>query len=196
MLDVLITGHATGFGKYLSEYLKDQGFSVTGVSRRTGHDIHADRDKIVQLSLDHKVVINNAWCPYEPTAQSLLLHYIHSEWVSEDKSGTIISIGSRAAVEQKETESMPDRDLAMGYLVYAAAKKGLLSKNAELAKQRIDGIQVCCLNFGYLDTDQFKDKRVKIPLRNAVKVVEMVMRFAVSSPPIQIRDMTVEATRE
>jgi len=195
MSHILITGHTSGLGKYLVEYLKTQDFTVTGVSRQTGHDISLKegRDKIIKKSFNHPVFINNA-CPVaDPFAQTLLLDRMYTEWVFQNKRrGVIINIGSRAAVESRKLCRMTEEQ-AQGYVRYSTAKKHLLEKSDEIAAARNPSIQVCCVNFGYLDTDQFKDKKVKIPLMAAGKTVAMVIELALSSPPIQIRNMTVEA---
>lgn len=194
MTSVLITGYATGLGRYLSEYLTTQYLTVTGISRSTGHDIAAKdgRARIVTESLGHHVFINNAWSLEDPFAQTLLLDKMYTEWVFQEKSGVIINIGSRAAVESRALCRMTEEQ-GQGYLRYSTAKKLLLEKSDEIAAARNPGIQVCCLNFGYLDTDQFRDKKVKIPLLAAGKTVATVIELALSSPPIQIRNMTVEA---
>lgn len=87
-----ITGHTQGIGRRLYERLSP---SIMGFSKSTGFDITSkeDRQRIIQLSQDCDVFINNAT---EGFAQTYLLIELAQAWKDcPDKK--IINVGSRIA---------------------------------------------------------------------------------------------------
>jgi hypothetical protein len=62
-MKIVITGHKTGLGEYVSDAMIAQGHTVTGYSRSTGYDINdADvRDTILLENLDADLFFNNAY---------------------------------------------------------------------------------------------------------------------------------------
>jgi hypothetical protein len=60
-MKVAITGHTQGLGKKLYEYFINRGDEVIGISRTTGYDISKDIDKIVEISSDCDLFINNTY---------------------------------------------------------------------------------------------------------------------------------------
>ena len=62
-MKIVITGHRTGLGEYVSDAMIAQGHTVKGYSRSTGHDINdADvRDAILLENLDADIFFNNAY---------------------------------------------------------------------------------------------------------------------------------------
>lgn len=64
--NIAITGHTSGIGKGLYEYFEKKGCRVKGFSKDTGFDISVpeNRDRIVELTRDCDLFINNAYSGY------------------------------------------------------------------------------------------------------------------------------------
>lgn len=98
-MQITITGHTNGIGKYLFEKLKLKGFSILGFSRSNGFDIsnESDRQQILELSKDSDIFIN---CAYNyknyDNSQLLLLQGMFEVW-NNDISKHIINFSSAAA---------------------------------------------------------------------------------------------------
>ena len=62
-MKIVITGHKTGLGEYVSDAMIAEGHTVKGYSRSTGYDINdADvRDAILLENLDADLFFNNAY---------------------------------------------------------------------------------------------------------------------------------------
>lgn len=62
-MKIVITGHKTGLGEYVSDAMIAQGHTVKGYSRSTGYDINDPdaRDTILLENLDADVFFNNAY---------------------------------------------------------------------------------------------------------------------------------------
>jgi NADP-dependent 3-hydroxy acid dehydrogenase YdfG len=86
-----ITGHTQGVGKRAYERLSPD---IIGFSRSTGYDINdpVTRKKIVDLSYDCDVFINNAYSKYQ---QVELLYRLYEK--NKDRKCTIINIGSASS---------------------------------------------------------------------------------------------------
>ena len=90
----LITGGNKGLGFALAKHTNGRS-----ISRSDGFDITKDIDRIVELSMDYDVFINNAFDgpPHEPWAnfaQTNLYMAVYDAWAKANKSGWIINIGS------------------------------------------------------------------------------------------------------
>lgn len=60
-MKIIITGHTRGIGKGLYDYFVGEGHEVIGLSRSNGYDISKNQDKIVEISSDCDLFINNAY---------------------------------------------------------------------------------------------------------------------------------------
>lgn len=62
-MKIVITGHKTGLGEYVSDAMIAQGHTVNGYSRSTGYDINDPdvRDTILLENLDADLFFNNAY---------------------------------------------------------------------------------------------------------------------------------------
>jgi hypothetical protein len=94
-----VTGHTSGIGKEIFDYLEWQGKDVRGYSRANGFNM-ADRqgDAIISdiLTNDLDVVFNNAWYP---RVQNKIMKVLHEQWKDrEDKY--IITTGSAAIYQE------------------------------------------------------------------------------------------------
>jgi len=68
-VNLLITGHTSGIGKYIYDYL-----GGIGLSRSTGFDI--TKDSINEHLNDVDIFINNAWSDIDPLAQTKILYNV------------------------------------------------------------------------------------------------------------------------
>jgi NAD(P)-dependent dehydrogenase (short-subunit alcohol dehydrogenase family) len=180
-MKVLLTGHTSGIGKFLHEYLQRFGHEVTGVSRATGYDITEpySRELIITHSLSHDVFINNAYG--DGRSQVTLLDWMHRTWVARQNRGLLINIGSRAIDRPVATSS------------YGDYKRDLFATSDHLARKRVPGIRICCVNFGYVATEPFKDRDEVLSLEY---VGEVLCNIIDTPPGVQIRNMTIEAVSE
>ena len=84
----VVTGHTSGIGKAIYQHFENKGYEVIGLSRSNGYDISMDQDKIIELSKDCDIFVNNA---YSGNCQTELLLKLH------DKVKSMIVVGSVAA---------------------------------------------------------------------------------------------------
>ena len=75
-MKVAITGHTSGIGQALFNILEKRGHDMTGLSRRTGHNIRTI-PKIAALVEPCDMFINNAQAGY---AQTELLYDVWQKW--------------------------------------------------------------------------------------------------------------------
>jgi nucleoside-diphosphate-sugar epimerase len=90
---IVITGHTSGIGLALYNHFKDN-YNCIGCSRSTGYDISDNqaREKIVKLTEDCAVFVNNAYNDYDDS-QFDLLKAVYESWAGESK--ILINISSR-----------------------------------------------------------------------------------------------------
>lgn len=98
---IAITGHTSGFGKYVFDNL-----DAIGLSRSNGYDIN-DPLKIVEAIKDCDIFINNA---FDGFAQTELLYAVFESWKNQNK--LIINIGSRS-----KDFTLREREKSFGYSV-------------------------------------------------------------------------------
>lgn len=90
-MKVSITGHASGIGKAVSDWLTSRGHEVIGFDLANGYDISDDDvcTQIVEESRDADIFINNAYHDFQ---QIKLLYLFYDAWA--DQHRTIVNIGS------------------------------------------------------------------------------------------------------
>jgi hypothetical protein len=89
-----VTGHTSGLGNSFFRLLSNQGYQVHGFSRTNGYDLRdysCVTDMLTQIK-GFDLFINNAKPDY---AQSQIVYRLSRDWTS----GTIISIGSQAVIQ-------------------------------------------------------------------------------------------------
>ena len=93
-MKIIITGHTRGIGLACYNHFS-QNHECIGVSRTNGYDISKedDRKKIIALSADADMFINNAYFDPVPTAQFEMLKGIVNMWNGKDK--IVLNISSR-----------------------------------------------------------------------------------------------------
>ena len=75
-MKIAITGHTSGIGQALFNILEKRGHDMTGLSKRTGHNIRTI-PKIANLVEPCDLFINNAQVGY---AQTELLYDVWQKW--------------------------------------------------------------------------------------------------------------------
>lgn len=110
-MKIIITGHTTGIGKFLYDEFVKHGDEVIGVSRSTGYTLPDDIDRVIELSSDCDMFINNT-----SDGQLELLEKLH------DKVDKIIVMGSIAGDYHQLIQSK-----------YSATKQELAQKCKELS---------------------------------------------------------------
>lgn len=91
---IVITGHTSGIGLALYNHFKDN-YNCIGCSLSTGYDISdaGTREKIVKLTEDCAVFVNNAYSDVSVDSQLDLLKAVYESWNGDDK--ILINISSR-----------------------------------------------------------------------------------------------------
>jgi hypothetical protein len=136
---ISITGHTHGFGKYINETLAALNHTIVGFSKSNGFDISNgdDRYKIINLSSDCDVFINNAHYKF---FQTEILYELHKKWAHSPKM--IINIGSHAKDFCNVNKSFS----------YAIQKTALNEASKQLG--RINTCKVICIDFGFLSREE------------------------------------------
>lgn len=162
---IFITGHTSGIGKAIYQYLEEEGHYVDGGSRLNGYDI-TKPNTVQHIIRNYDVLINNT---YAKGAQFDLLKDVYNGWKNRKK--TIINIGSW------QSHELSGRPLSS--LNYSAVKKSLetysrwISMNDKECRSMI-------YNVGFVDTplarehmkDWPKDKQ-KFALERAMDPYEI-----------------------
>ena len=185
MKTCLLTGHTSGLGMAIFEHLLAHDWEVEGCSRRNGFNISdpSDRKSIIEKSLNAKVFINNA---SEGYSQTDLLFELFNEWKKCGKSGRILNIGSRAAIDYKFRSDPP--------VLYDYQKVSLRALCETLSLQ--NQIAVSCIHFAYIETERIKSRSnlTGVPMLSVQYAAEVV-HWAISQPDhvvmpeVQIRAM-------
>jgi NADP-dependent 3-hydroxy acid dehydrogenase YdfG len=92
--NIAITGHTSGLGKGLYDHFVSKGCNVTGFSIGNGFDIGKQEniDKIIKLTKDCDLFINNAYSGYAQRDIARLWHQYH-----RNDTHFIVNISSMAA---------------------------------------------------------------------------------------------------
>lgn len=117
-----VTGHTSGIGKEIFDYLQFKGNDVRGYSRANGFNM-ADQqgDKIINdiLRNDLDVVFNNAWYP---RVQCKIMKVLHAQWKDrEDKyiintgSGSIYQPGLTGDVYNFDKKELADYSIEASF---------------------------------------------------------------------------------
>lgn len=153
-MKILITGDKRNLSGAIGKYLN--GNEITYVSRTTRFDLSTQvgRDALALQSLQHDVFINCS--KINNFNQTLILKNVWDTWMSSNKKGHIINIGSTV-----------DTGLKGGSRLYTTEKVALRNLSRKLTYDSMggNGINITYLSLGYLDTEgvSFHDK-VKIDL--------------------------------
>lgn len=128
---IAITGHTSGFGKYVFDRL-----DAIGLSRSNGFDIK-DKNKIIDAIKDCDIFINNA---ADGFSQTEILYAVFDAWQHSDK--LIINIGSRS-----KDFTLREREKSFGYSVEKLA--------LEHASKQLSGTfskcKVSSIHFGLIE---------------------------------------------
>lgn len=139
-MKILITGGNTGLGKHIVEKL-----GADSISRRNGYNINTDVDKIVELSLQYDVFINNAFDG--DFSQTKLYYKIFDAWKTNNKNGYIINVGSSG------NKTIVPVSFGEFYRVTKASLEHV-SKQGTMAYRKNDvAFKTTLLNFDRLDSE-------------------------------------------
>jgi NAD(P)-dependent dehydrogenase (short-subunit alcohol dehydrogenase family) len=147
-MKMLVTGGNRGLGLHVV-----QKFQADGISRANGYDITKNVDKIVELSLQYDVFVNNAFDgpPHEPWAnfaQINLLQAVYFAWSDKKKNGYIINIGSVG-----ERSIVPPAPAFETYRVSKAALSHASRQCTAAFKQNIVLFKTTLITLDRLDTE-------------------------------------------
>ena len=147
-MKMLVTGGNRGLGLHVV-----QKFQADSVSRLNGYDITKNIDKLVELSLQYDVFVNNAFDgpPHEPWAnfaQINLLQAIYFAWSNKKKNGYIINIGSIG-----ERSIVPPEPTFETYRVSKAALSHASRQCTAAFKQNIVPFKTTLITLDRLDTE-------------------------------------------
>lgn len=95
-MKILVIGGTEGIGKTISDH-----FNATAVSRRTGHSVPENIDKLIEMSYTHDVIIN---CIPDDN-QLVLLEQMLNEYQSTNKKTYFITLGSLAWRMEQDTDT-------------------------------------------------------------------------------------------
>lgn len=117
-----VTGHTSGLGKLIAEYLQSQNFVVQGFSRSTGHDLrdYARVTHMLDQVRDHDLFVN---CAKPDYAQSQILYRL----VAQGFAGKILNIGTPVI---HQSHAWTD----LGLLEYVTQKTALWHAHNTLTK--------------------------------------------------------------
>lgn len=156
-MKVIVTGHTRGIGLALYNYFISQNYDVTGVSKSTGYNISSPliREKIIRLSKDADIFVNNAYS--NDGSQFSLLKKMHQLWEGTDKK--IINISTR---------------YTNGKDVYCIHKKYM---DDFCAEQVYNKPFVLNIKPGLTDTDRVKNiNNVKMNTDQVVQIVDWALK--------------------
>ena len=103
-MKIAITGHTSGIGQALFNILEKRGHDITGLSKRTGHNIRTI-PKIANLVESCDMFINNAQAGY---AQTELLYDVWQKW--RNVSGKSIWCISTMMTQQPVDPPIPGQE--------------------------------------------------------------------------------------
>ena len=141
-MKAIVTGHTSGIGKAIYEFLDDNFWDVEGFSKSTGWDINKRKNIDWLANYADKsnidLLINNA---YHPWYQTDLLYALFDKW--KNKKKMIINISSVAG--EMIVRPTPHK--------YAISKAALSNACVQLQFMKTD-CKVVDMKFGYVDTDR------------------------------------------
>ena len=156
-MKVAVTGHTKGIGKSIFDYFKNKGLEVVGFSRSTGFDIsnEEDRNRILEMSKDCDIFVNNAYKDYD-NSQKILLDKVFNLWNNQEK--VIINISTRWTYTTHP---------------YSLTK---LSADHFCEKHKQDKVYLINLKPGMIDTDRVRDiEGDRMDPSDVVNVIDFIL---------------------
>ena len=164
MKKAFVTGHTSGVGKAIFNYLIEKGWSCEGFSRSNSFDIlkPAVRNEIVEKCAQGSLFINNAHAGY---AQAQLLSELFESW-QHDEGKCIINIG---------VDTVPASNWEVVYRSYPVEKVAL---HAEITRLQNEPHKCRILNLalGHIETvSNSKYKGKKLGLAEVTSVIDFYL---------------------
>ena len=172
-MKIVITGHTSGLGKALHNFLVEQGHTVVGLSRSEGFDLDKNLDMFLLDGWD--VYINNAYCGFK---QVELLYALFEN--NQNRNCQIINIGSVSADGNK--------DQVNEYAVHKAA----LDKACNQLQLIDTDCKVAQVKLGRMDTPLVAH-RTNVPKMDTKYLAEYITRNVIYTPEhILIKNLTID----
>mgnify|MGYP001171830485 FL=1 len=167
-MEIVITGHTSGIGKHLSEYLS--AHNIIGASRSNGKSLESIHEWFPK---DADVFINNAFDDENIYSQGEAFEYVYRMWKT-DTSKKIISISSNAGDWDGEDS-------------YREGKMYVDMLHRD-EYQKFQGVYLTVLRPGWVDTPRVE----KAPFNKMDPVeVSRVVSFVLNSD-IRIKEITFQ----
>lgn len=160
MHKIFITGHTSGIGKAIYQYLKEKGHHVDGGSRSNYWDI-SNPNTTQHIIRNYDVLINNA---YGGGAQLDLLKGVYKGWKGRKK--TIINVGSW------QSNQLDGRPLSS--LNYTTNKKALETYSHWISMNDTE-CRSMMYNVGFVDTPLAREHMQDWPKEKREEVLERAM---------------------
>jgi len=157
---IFITGHTSGIGKAIYQYLEEKEHYVDGGSRINGYDI-TKPNTVQHIIRNYDVLINNA---YGSGAQVDLLKDVYAGWKNRKK--TIINIGSW------QSNQLDGRPLSA--LNYSVNKKALETYSHWISMNDTE-CRSMMYNVGYVDTPLARQHMKEWPKEKQEAVLKRAM---------------------
>ena len=160
MLKIFITGHTSGIGKAIYQYLEEEGHYVDGGSRSNFWDI-SNPNTTQHIIRNYDVLINNA---YGGGAQLDLLKGVYKGWKGRKK--TIINVGSWKSNE------LSDRPLSA--LNYTTNKRALETYSHWISMHDTE-CRSMMYNVGFVDTPLAREHMKDWPKEKQEEILNRAM---------------------
>lgn len=160
MPKIFVTGHTSGIGKSIYDYLLEEGHWVDGGSRSNGYDI-INPNTVQHIIRNYDVLINNA---YGNGEQVNLLKSVYAGWKNRKK--TIINIGSW------QSNQLDGRPLSA--LNYTTNKKALETYSNWISYNDME-CRSMMYNVGFVDTPLSREHMQDWPKEKREEVLKRAM---------------------
>lgn len=179
-MKIVITGHAEGIGKEISDLLSSKGHTIIGLDLQNGHDINRTSD-IVNAAEDADVFINNAYSFVNSSAQLKVFKKIYFKWKKEQKH--IINMNSFA--KYFDPEVFPNLSH------YTRAKQRLHAAHVAAVTDKDRKVVLSQINPSFTPTTMTRGMKANmLDISTIALAVEQCINSAVAG--VEISDMTIK----
>lgn len=163
---IFITGANRGLGQKLSSGLEEKGHQVLGHFGLESGDLTEKKEclKVIDTILkeDVDIFFNNAHCDW---SQSFLCLELHKIWKANQKRGTIVNIGSQAAVDFK---TRPSKNLLYDY-------QKVSLKELSIQLSHYNPIRIHHFDVGYFETERTAEEKFHRFPKLRIDLVEKII---------------------
>jgi len=166
-MKILVTGGNRGLGKHIVEKM-----NADSISRSNGHNICSDINKIVNLSLEYDVFINNAFSG--DFSQTELYYKMFDAWKIAGKTGQIINIGSSG---NKSIAGVSNGEF---YRVTKAALEHASKQGTHSFRKNDVPFKTSLINFDRLDSELSRSRPTwtgnGVSMDDIVNIIEIILK--------------------